>query len=144
LNPLYIFAGTNQAVKSFCKYLQVLFLSGLVLVTSSGYSMNRMDCFRSGKSKVFFGSVKKCCKPEKTQDCGIKRGCCKFTYSHFQTSRFLTSSDKKVNPQVINSNGNIAECSASLTSLPFIRSYAPSFFHPPSNFLLILHQRFLI
>ncbi len=67
----------------------VLLLSGL------GFTINKMVCLKSGKTKISLTHVKSCCGKKGSEQSTIKSNCCDLTNTSFDLRDF--NSSQKVN-----------------------------------------------
>ncbi|MFN7013149.1 MAG: HYC_CC_PP family protein [Bacteroidia bacterium] len=62
------------------KLFQML-MALLVLVASSGMTINRMECFKTGKINTSLFDIKSCCPEDNSASNTIQSKCCDFSYS---------------------------------------------------------------
>ena len=92
-------------LKKASKNLVLLLLCGLVLIAGNGYSLNKMECLRSGKFKISFLKVDDCCKEKSHNTWAISSKCCKITSTFFKTST-LNAHDKTQLIPIISGHNN--------------------------------------
>lgn len=68
-----------------------LFLIIVLLLTQSGYSINRMTCLKSGKTKISFTPAKNCCADKNSDKTSIKSNCCDILNTGIQLDDFSTA-----------------------------------------------------
>lgn len=68
-----------------------LFLAVVFVLSSLGFTINKMVCLKSGKTKVSLTHVKDCCPEKKSTIPVVKSLCCDIQNSSFQLTDFNTS-----------------------------------------------------
>lgn len=82
---------TVKKITSLCLVI-VLLLSGL------GFTINKMVCLKSGKTKISFTHVTDCCNKKQSSQSRIKSNCCDLKNTTFDLDDF--SSSKNVNTPI--------------------------------------------
>jgi hypothetical protein len=62
----------------------------LVLVATSGMTINRMECFKTGKVKASIFEIKNCCPEENSASNTIQSKCCDYTLSYHKVETNTT------------------------------------------------------
>lgn len=65
-----------------------LFLVVILLVSSLGFTANKMICLKSGKTKLSVVNMKDCCPENKSSFPVIKSQCCNITNTFFDLNDF--------------------------------------------------------
>jgi hypothetical protein len=86
----YIFVFSFSSMINLLNYIKAFLLSALILSTGTGYTMSKMECSKSGKYKVSFGSIAGCCEKNKKLPCSVQRSCCKITSTYFHALPLLS------------------------------------------------------
>lgn len=60
-----------------------VFLAVIFLVSSLGFTANKMVCLKSGKTKLSLVNVKDCCPEKETADPTVQSHCCEITNTFF-------------------------------------------------------------
>jgi hypothetical protein len=82
------------------KNISSLILALTFLVSSLGFTANRMVCLKSGKVKLSLTKMKDCC-PEGDSDIPVvKSNCCDITNTSFDLGDFQNSQKQEVNASV--------------------------------------------
>lgn len=76
-----------------------LLMAILVLVASSGMTINRMECFKTGKIKTSVFDIKKCCPENNTTSNAIQSKCCDFSVSYLKVDINTTLEKQKISEQ---------------------------------------------
>lgn len=71
----------------------------LVLVASSGMTINRMDCFKTGKVKASIFDIKNCCPEDNSTFNTIQSKCCDFSISYLKIDTNTTLEKQKISEQ---------------------------------------------
>lgn len=74
-------------MKLFQKIASV-FLAIVFLLSSLGFTLNKMVCLKSGKTKISLVNVKDCCPEKKSTTPIIKSKCCDLQNSSFKLKDF--------------------------------------------------------
>ncbi len=82
-------------MNTFKKITSVL-LAVIFLVSSMGFTVNRMVCIKSGKTKISFTELKDCCKEKNSTTPIVKNKCCDITNSSFNLGSFQSTEKIKV------------------------------------------------
>ncbi|MBL7884435.1 MAG: hypothetical protein JNL69_10235 [Bacteroidia bacterium] len=77
-------------MKNFQKITSI-FLASIFLLSSLGFTINKMVCLKSGKEKVSFVSLKDCCPEKKSSTPIVKSMCCDIQNSTFKLQDFNPS-----------------------------------------------------
>jgi hypothetical protein len=81
-----------------------VFLAVIFLVSSLGFTANKMVCLKSGKTKLSLVHVKDCCPEKKSSLPVVKADCCDITNTFFNLCDFQNGHKLQVNkPSVIQS-----------------------------------------
>jgi hypothetical protein len=89
-------------MKSVQKFTS-LFLVAAILVSSLGFTANKMVCLKSGKTKLSLVNIKDCCPDEEART-EVKADCCDITNTFFDLNDFLQSEKSElVQPLAIQS-----------------------------------------
>lgn len=83
---LYICRMNLFMINKLFKKIFVFLLCVLMLITSNGYALNKMECTRSGKLTVSFKTDENCCYQTPVSLCHLKKKCCRNTSTFFKTS----------------------------------------------------------
>lgn len=81
-------------MKAHNKITSIL-LAVVFLISSLGFTVNKMVCIKSGKTKFSLTALTDCCKGKKTEGAVIKKKCCLITNSTFNLGNYQNS--KKIN-----------------------------------------------
>ena len=73
------------------KKITSVLLAVIFLVSSMGFTVNKMVCIKSGKTKISFTPLKDCCKEKKSGTPVLKNKCCDITNSSFNLGNFQSS-----------------------------------------------------
>ena len=73
-----------------------LFLAVVFVLSSLGFTINKMVCLRSGKTKVSLTHLKDCCPEKKSTIPVVKAQCCDIQNSSFKLTDFNTSQKHEV------------------------------------------------
>lgn len=65
------------------KKIASVFLAVLFLVSSLGFTVNKMICLKSGKAKISFTKFNDCCKKNKSEIPVVKANCCALNNTSF-------------------------------------------------------------
>jgi hypothetical protein len=65
-----------------------LFLVVILLVSSLGFTANKMICLKSGKTKLSLVNIKDCCPENESSVPVIKSDCCNITNTFFDLNDF--------------------------------------------------------
>jgi hypothetical protein len=68
-----------------------LFLAVIFVLSSLGFTINKMVCLKSGKSKVSLTHLKDCCPDKKSTIPVVKAQCCDIQNSSFKLTDFNPS-----------------------------------------------------
>ena len=82
---------TVQKITSVC-------LVVVLLLSSLGFTINKMVCLKSGKVKISLTHVKNCCPEKRSDTSTIKSNCCDLKNTTFDLDDF--SSSQKVNTPI--------------------------------------------
>jgi hypothetical protein len=74
-----------------------IFLAFIFLVSSLGFTANKMVCLKSGKTKLSFVHVKNCCPEKKSTLPVFKSNCCDLTNTFFNLSDFQNRHQHHIN-----------------------------------------------
>lgn len=79
-----------------------LFLAFSFLLSSLGFTVNKMVCLKSGESKVSLIALKDCCPGEEEEEsgCFLSHSCCDITNTYFDLSDFSSASKVSVEEQI--------------------------------------------
>jgi hypothetical protein len=111
----YLCKTMKTAQKIFSVFLAIIFL-----ISSLGFTANKMVCVKSGKTKLSLVNLKDCCPQKKSSPSTIKSHCCDITNTFFNLGDLNNShnfqSNKNFNSQLIHaipgyfvSNDHIAD-----------------------------------
>ncbi len=75
--------------------ITAVFLVLALMLSSLGFTVNKMICLKTGKTKISFTHVKNCCPTKKLATPIIKANCCDLQNTTFSLHDFNTS--QKVN-----------------------------------------------
>ncbi len=70
------------------KNITSLFLAFVFLLASFGFTINKMICLKSGKTKISLVPIKDCCKKSKSGTPIIKAKCCDINATSFNLGDF--------------------------------------------------------
>ena len=70
------------------KKITSVLLAMIFLVSSMGFTVNKMVCIKSGKTKISFSALKDCCREKKSGTPVLKNKCCDITNSSFNLESF--------------------------------------------------------
>jgi hypothetical protein len=73
-----------------------LFLAVVFVLSSLGFTINKMVCLKSGKTKVSLTHVKDCCPEKKSTIPVVKAQCCDIQNSSFKLTDFNPSQKHNV------------------------------------------------
>ena len=73
-----------------------LFLAVVFVLSSLGFTINKMVCLKSGKTKVSLTHVKDCCPEKKSTVPVVKAQCCDIQNSSFKLTDFNPSQKQNV------------------------------------------------
>jgi hypothetical protein len=76
-----------------------IFISIAFLLSSLGFTANKMVCLKSGKTKLSAVPLESCCASEEQEM--LKQSCCEINNSYFSLENFQCSSQLKVKVQSI-------------------------------------------
>ena len=77
-------------MRTFHKITSV-FLIAVLLVSSLGFTVNKMVCLKSGKTKISITHVKECCASKKNAQPILKSSCCDLKNTSFDLDDFSIS-----------------------------------------------------
>lgn len=108
------------------KTISAFLLATLVLLYSTGFTLNKMLCLKSGKSKTSFTWVDDCCSKEGAADevPVLKTMCCDNTSAFFHLNEYNPSQQNEI-PAVANC---LLPYSYDLISVVAINSHTPHIF----------------
>lgn len=72
----------------FIQKITTVFLAIVFLLSSLGFTANKMVCLKSGKIKMSLTPVKDCCHEKKSTSPHIKAQCCDLTNTSFHLNDF--------------------------------------------------------
>ncbi len=78
------------------KKTTALFLAVVFILSSLGFTINKMICFKSGKVKVSLSQLKDCCPEEKSSLPVIKAPCCNINSTSFHLNDFNSSQKNNI------------------------------------------------
>ncbi|MES2286978.1 MAG: hypothetical protein V4547_14905 [Bacteroidota bacterium] len=78
------------------KKTTALFLAMVFILSSLGFTINKMICFKSGKVKVSLSHLKDCCAEEKSALPIVKAQCCDINSTSFHLNDFNSSQKNNV------------------------------------------------
>jgi hypothetical protein len=117
-----------------------VFLVIAFLLSSLGFTVNKMICLKSGKTKISFTPVKNCCPAKKSTIPVVKANCCDLHNTAFNLDDF--SASQKVNtPFAI--TAVLPVCQDNFSAIKFSNNNSQLFFSdlpPPAS----LHGRQLL
>jgi len=73
-----------------------LFLAVIFVLSSLGFTINKMVCLKSGKTKVSLTHVKDCCPEKKSTIPVVKAQCCDIQNSSFKLTDFNPSQKHEI------------------------------------------------
>ncbi len=73
------------------KKTTALFLAMVFILSSLGFTINKMICLKSGKTKISLTQLKDCCPKKKSPESVIKTQCCHITNTSFHLTDFNSS-----------------------------------------------------
>ncbi|MFN4233575.1 MAG: HYC_CC_PP family protein [Bacteroidia bacterium] len=76
-----------------------LLIALLVLIASSGMTINRMECLKTGKVKASIFDIKKCCPENNSTSNAIQSKCCNFSLSYLKVDINTTLEKQKISEQ---------------------------------------------
>jgi hypothetical protein len=76
-----------------------VFLAMLFLVSSLGFTVNKMVCIKSGKTKLSLVQMKDCCPENSSSIPVIKSNCCDITNTSFNLGDFQFSTKQEISSQ---------------------------------------------
>lgn len=79
------------------KKTTALFLAMVFILSSLGFTINKMVCLKSGKVKISLSHLKECCPGEKNSGTIIKTKCCDINNTSFHLTDFDASQKSKIN-----------------------------------------------
>ncbi len=82
-------------MKTFQK-ITSLFLVVILLVSSLGFTANKMICLKSGKTKFSLVNIKDCCPENQSSVPVIKSHCCNITNTFFDLNDFRSVQKSEV------------------------------------------------
>jgi hypothetical protein len=89
-------------MKSVQKFTSI-FLVAAILVSSLGFTANKMVCLKSGETKLSLVNIKDCC-PDEEAEAELKADCCDITNTFFDLNDFVQSEKSElVQPLAIQS-----------------------------------------
>lgn len=68
--------------------ITALFLATVFILSSLGFTINKMVCLKSGKTKISLTHVKDCCSDKKSATPIVKAQCCDIHNSSFKLTDF--------------------------------------------------------
>ncbi len=68
--------------------ITALFLATVFVLSSLGFTINKMVCLKSGKTKISLTHVKDCCPEKKSTTPVVKAQCCDIQNSSFKLTDF--------------------------------------------------------
>ncbi|MBN8696202.1 MAG: hypothetical protein J0L87_06705 [Bacteroidetes bacterium] len=68
--------------------ITALFLATVFVLSSLGFTINKMVCLKSGKTKISLTHVKDCCPEKKSSIPVVKAQCCDIQNSSFKLTDF--------------------------------------------------------
>lgn len=71
----------------------------LVMVATSGMTINRMECFKTGKVKASIFDIKNCCPEDNSTSNTIQSKCCDFSVSYLKIETNTTLEKQKISEQ---------------------------------------------
>ena len=71
----------------------------LVLVATSGITINRMECFKTSKVKASIFGIKNCCSGKSSTSNTIQSKCCNFSVSYVKIETNTTLEKEKISEQ---------------------------------------------
>lgn len=83
------------------KKITSFFLAILFLVSSLGFTINRMVCLKSGKVKVSLVHEKECCPSKRSELPVIKSKCCDIMNSYFNLGDFHESLKQNIDKPLV-------------------------------------------
>ena len=72
------------------------FLALVVLTAGNLYTISKMECLRSGTSRVIIGIPETCCNSSQDNCCEMHEKCCMISTSCFQITTILSLEKKKL------------------------------------------------
>lgn len=81
------------------KKLFHLLMALIVLVATSGMTINRMECFKTGKVKASIFDIKKCCPENNLTNNSIQSKCCDFSVSYLKIETNTTFEKENFTPK---------------------------------------------
>jgi hypothetical protein len=87
-------------VKKLWSYITCISLSLAILAVSSGFTLSRMVCLRSGHSLLLMGAQDDCCKHNRTPGAVISGRCCEVFNQDLSVGNFLAGMSKSALQQV--------------------------------------------
>lgn len=81
--------------------ISTLLLAAIFLFFSLGFSINKMVCFKSGKTKISLASIKDCCSKEHTNKPVLKSNCCDISTTAFHLNDYDPSQENTI-PTAVN------------------------------------------
>lgn len=82
------------------KKITSVFLLVAFLLSSLGFTINKMVCLKSGKTKISLTHVKNCCPEKRSSVPTIKSNCCDLTNSSFSLDDFNSVQKNNVSAAV--------------------------------------------
>lgn len=76
--------------------ITALFLCLFMLAFSLGFTINKMVCLKSGKTKVSLAKIKDCCPAKHNSQTTIETDCCDFSSFSFQLNEYNSSQQQSV------------------------------------------------
>lgn len=78
------------------KKITALSLAMVFLLSSLGFTINKMVCFKSGKTKISLTQLKDCCPKKESANPVVKAQCCDINNTSFHFNDFNSSSKKNI------------------------------------------------
>lgn len=73
-----------------------LFLAIVFILSSLGFTINKMVCLKSGKVRISLSNLKDCCPEEKSSIPVIKAQCCDINNTSFHLNDFNSSQNNTI------------------------------------------------
>jgi len=125
-------------MKSFCKASFLLLMAVAILASSTGITLFKMVCDKSGKEFISLQQLDDCCADKAHSETEISKKCCDISSQTFKL--YLLQKSEWKTPLFILQATELAYVSLSLVSLPSYSCAKLPFASPPLYGRQLLHN----